>query len=243
MKKTALTLTMATMLVGGLVGCGVGTSVENQARDNDNLQNINRGLNGAYTTSYDNDGVRRFDVKRANEGIRGYSMGGTYRPFTTDTGDAGAGTGDAGTGTGDAGAGAGDAGAGAGDAGAGAGDAGAGAGDATVENNDIPQGTTGTETGDPGETPIDRPVTEEKNTTTVTPGFRDVGKNNTHAKDIEWARQNNVISGHSDGSFRPNEALTRAQIATIIRNLVEKGALTKAQTQNQTQTQTQTPTQ
>lgn len=213
MKKTAITLSVATLLMGGLIGCGPGNTVGNQALNNENMRDVNYGVARGYNTGYT-------ALTDDPEGATPVEPGGTEDP--AEPGGA---------------------------------DPGEGEGEVEVGDETIPEGTVGDE-----ETPIDSPVTdeteegetEETGDEEGTPGegtpeegtpeagtpeqefqssFKDVGRNNTHARDIEWAKDNNVITGHPDGSYRPSEAVTRAQIATIIRNVVEKGVLDRTETQ------------
>jgi len=46
--------------------------------------------------------------------------------------------------------------------------------------------------------------------------FSDVPTSHTFYQYIETARQNNIIGGYSDGTFRPNAPATRAQIAKVL---------------------------
>lgn len=46
--------------------------------------------------------------------------------------------------------------------------------------------------------------------------FKDVNANTNFAKDIAAIKSTGIISGFPDGTFRPNENLTRAQMAVII---------------------------
>ena len=51
---------------------------------------------------------------------------------------------------------------------------------------------------------------------TNTPSFTDVPTNHTFYKYIETAYANGILSGYSDGTFRPNNDATRGQVAKII---------------------------
>lgn len=51
-------------------------------------------------------------------------------------------------------------------------------------------------------------------------GFKDVKKNNSHHQNIRNLADRNLIRGYSDGTFRPNEKVTRAQVASIIANVL-----------------------
>lgn len=49
-----------------------------------------------------------------------------------------------------------------------------------------------------------------------TTSFKDVSNNMTFAKDIAAIKEAGIIQGFNDGTFRPNDKLTRAQMAAII---------------------------
>ena len=46
--------------------------------------------------------------------------------------------------------------------------------------------------------------------------FKDIPSNYVYYKEIEYLTKNNIITGHPDGTFRPNDKLTRAHAAVII---------------------------
>jgi hypothetical protein len=50
----------------------------------------------------------------------------------------------------------------------------------------------------------------------ATPSFNDVPKSHWAYKYIETAKANGIIEGYPDGSFRPNNNITRAEIAAVI---------------------------
>ena len=209
MKKTIVALSTATLLVGSLIGCGV-----HQGADQ------NRTGTGAGTYQANQGTLTGFDAEGGAGGgdtITPTEPGGT----TGDTVavEPGAGT----PGGGDATPGAGDA--GAGDAttpGGGAGDEttpGAETGDeAAGEGAETPEGTTGDETGTPATPGGDTVATEPGATPAQTP-FPDVGKGNTHVEDIRWAKENNIITGYQDGTFKPSNNLTRAEAAALMRRI------------------------
>lgn len=51
--------------------------------------------------------------------------------------------------------------------------------------------------------------------------FTDIA-DNTHREAIEWAAAQGLVSGYSDGTFRPAEPITRAQLATILHRQATK---------------------
>lgn len=46
--------------------------------------------------------------------------------------------------------------------------------------------------------------------------FTDVAKGQWYADGVAWASANGVVSGYADGSFRPNDTITREQMAAIL---------------------------
>ena len=51
---------------------------------------------------------------------------------------------------------------------------------------------------------------------TATLSFNDVVPSNWYYKPVLWAASNNLVVGYEDGTFKPNNTLTRAQILTIL---------------------------
>ena len=53
--------------------------------------------------------------------------------------------------------------------------------------------------------------------------FKDT--NDSWAKDyISWCADNGIISGYTDGSFKPNNKITRAEFATMLAKSIKKEA-------------------
>ena len=48
------------------------------------------------------------------------------------------------------------------------------------------------------------------------PTFSDVTETHPHYTGIEWAAAQGLVQGYPDGTFRPSEPVTRAQLATIL---------------------------
>lgn len=46
--------------------------------------------------------------------------------------------------------------------------------------------------------------------------YPDVSRDMFYAKPITWAKYNSVVSGYNDGTFGPNDKITREQLATIL---------------------------
>lgn len=46
--------------------------------------------------------------------------------------------------------------------------------------------------------------------------FPDVSKGDWYANGVAWASANGIVSGYTDGSFRPNDTITREQMAAIL---------------------------
>ena len=49
-----------------------------------------------------------------------------------------------------------------------------------------------------------------------TTGFKDVDPNRYYAEAVIWAREKGVVKGYPDGTFRPDENITREQLAAIL---------------------------
>jgi hypothetical protein len=48
------------------------------------------------------------------------------------------------------------------------------------------------------------------------PAFTDTAAGSWYADAVAWAAESGVFKGYEDGSFRPNEAITRAQLVTVL---------------------------
>ncbi|MEH6943083.1 C40 family peptidase [Bacillus sp. JJ722] len=57
-----------------------------------------------------------------------------------------------------------------------------------------------------------------KHTATTDVSFQDVSSNHTFAKEIAAIKELGIINGFPDGTFRPNDIMTRAQMAAIVKN-------------------------
>lgn len=55
--------------------------------------------------------------------------------------------------------------------------------------------------------------------------FSDVAVNSWYAPYVKWAYDTGVIHGYGDGTFGPEDIVTRAQMATMIANYIEKSNL------------------
>ena len=55
-------------------------------------------------------------------------------------------------------------------------------------------------------------------------GFSDVPSSVWYAKAVTWASKKGVVSGYSNGTFGPNNKLTREQMVTILYNVADKPA-------------------
>lgn len=62
-----------------------------------------------------------------------------------------------------------------------------------------------------------RPEYEEDNPV----AFSDVFKSTPHAEDIKWMKDMGISKGYSDGTYRPNAPLTRADAAAFLHRLYE----------------------
>lgn len=68
--------------------------------------------------------------------------------------------------------------------------------------------------------------------------FRDVDASRWSAAKIQFAQQNNIVSGYQDGTFRPTQPVTRAELMAIMRRTAEYAKSLQGQptTLNGTQT-------
>jgi hypothetical protein len=53
--------------------------------------------------------------------------------------------------------------------------------------------------------------------------YPDVQASRWSAAKIQFARENNIISGYQDGTFRPNQPVTRAELMAVLRRAAEYG--------------------
>ncbi|MEG0472305.1 MAG: S-layer homology domain-containing protein [Solibacillus sp.] len=60
--------------------------------------------------------------------------------------------------------------------------------------------------------------------------FKDVSVSNSHYEAIHSLAERGIINGYEDGTYRPNETLTRGQAAKILANVLELDTTTKDQT-------------
>lgn len=58
-------------------------------------------------------------------------------------------------------------------------------------------------------------------TTTTGNPYADVPANRWSAARIAWAKQNNLVSGYPDGSFRPEQAVTRGELMAILKKMAQ----------------------
>ena len=52
--------------------------------------------------------------------------------------------------------------------------------------------------------------------------FPDVDQDQWYHKAVDWAIENGIMNGYADGTFGPNDSLTRAQVAAILYNMAGK---------------------
>lgn len=65
--------------------------------------------------------------------------------------------------------------------------------------------------------------------------YRDVKVTRWSAAMIDWAKSNGIILGYSDGTFRPNQIVTRAELMAVLLKAAQYGAGTRASTIGATQ--------
>ena len=61
-------------------------------------------------------------------------------------------------------------------------------------------------------------------------GFKDVPSSMWCAKAIVWAAKNKIVSGYADGTFKPNDRLTREQMVKILYNVAGNPAVNTSET-------------
>ena len=66
----------------------------------------------------------------------------------------------------------------------------------------------------------------------TTSRFSDVANNTWYSQAVAWANQNNIVTGYTNGTFQPNWAITRQELATILYryNTTYKGRATTGST-------------
>ena len=52
--------------------------------------------------------------------------------------------------------------------------------------------------------------------------FKDVPANHWSFKAVSWAKENNIVAGYGDGSFKPNDPITRQDAVAIMYRYVAK---------------------
>lgn len=63
----------------------------------------------------------------------------------------------------------------------------------------------------------------EMPTQTASSPYPDVDASRWSAAKIQFARANNIVSGYEDGTFRPNQPVTRAELMAVLRRAAEYG--------------------
>jgi N-acetylmuramoyl-L-alanine amidase len=51
--------------------------------------------------------------------------------------------------------------------------------------------------------------------------YPDVDSARWSANKIQWAKENNIVKGYPDGSFKPSDPVTRAELVTVLQNLAK----------------------
>lgn len=67
----------------------------------------------------------------------------------------------------------------------------------------------------------DKEITKEEVIEIMAQYFKDVGESSALYKDIQKAVDRGITSGYSDGTFRPNELVTRGQAVTFINRAID----------------------
>ncbi|MBE9046950.1 DUF3747 domain-containing protein [Pleurocapsales cyanobacterium LEGE 10410] len=61
----------------------------------------------------------------------------------------------------------------------------------------------------------------EPATSVPTQPYPDVESSRWSASKIQWAKENGIVKGYPDGSFKPDAPVTRAELITVLQNLAE----------------------
>lgn len=56
---------------------------------------------------------------------------------------------------------------------------------------------------------------------TAAAGYTDVAADQYYANAVAWAAENKIVSGYADGTFKPNAAITREQMASMLYNFAK----------------------
>ncbi|MEH2400800.1 S-layer homology domain-containing protein [Nostoc sp.] len=83
--------------------------------------------------------------------------------------------------------------------------------------------------------PHDPPVAAANLLKVTSKPYRDVKVTTWSAAMIEWAKSNGIILGYSDGTFRPTQIVTRAELMAVLLKAAQYGAGTTASTIGATQ--------
>ncbi len=94
-----------------------------------------------------------------------------------------------------------------------------------VWNNDIMQGTSYTEFSPKGTITRAMIVTMlwrlEGSPASLGSQFKDVGAGSYYADSVRWAAKNGIVCGYDDGTFKPNQNITREELAVILYRYAE----------------------
>ena len=69
-------------------------------------------------------------------------------------------------------------------------------------------------------------TSEDPKEEAIAPTFADVKSGQYYTHYVGWAQKNGLIAGYPDGSFRPNEPITREMLAVILNNYIKISNIT-----------------
>jgi N-acetylmuramoyl-L-alanine amidase len=76
----------------------------------------------------------------------------------------------------------------------------------------------------------------------TTQPYPDVPANRWSAAKIQWAQQNKIVAGYSDGSFKPEKPVTRAELIAVLKKAAEYARTQRGQTPELVAKETIAPT-
>ena len=53
--------------------------------------------------------------------------------------------------------------------------------------------------------------------------FKDVAAGEWYENAVLWAQEKGIVKGHPDGTFKPNDNITRAELTSVVQNLAREG--------------------
>ena len=53
--------------------------------------------------------------------------------------------------------------------------------------------------------------------------FKDVVAGEWYENEVLWAQEKGLVNGYPDGTFKPNNPITRAELTAVMQNLAKEG--------------------